>query len=716
VTAEETAPAQDLEQKLAVLPAQPGCYVFRDAAGEALYVGKAKSLRSRVRSYFQEAGSDTRAFIPFLKKQVADFETIVTATEKEAAILENSLIKERQPRYNVKLRDDKEYLSVRLSTDHPWPRLELVRKPKSDGARYFGPYHSATAARRTLHLVERHWKLRTCSDRDLASRKRPCLKFQIKRCDAPCVYPVDSEIYAEQVRSVALFLEGRHDELGTVLEDLMRAASEALEFELAASYRDQLAAVELVREAQRVVSVTDRDQDVLGMYREGDLVEFVLLVVRSGRVVDTATFSNRRVEIPDDELVASFLREHYGEGRSGEAHIPDEVIVPVLPEGAEGVAEWLSERRVLLTPEGQRRPGAVEIVPAQRGTRRKLLDLARENARHAFEEKRRAETDIDERLARVQDRLRLPTLPRRIECVDISHLGGEDTVGAVVSLENGKPDKKRYRTYKVKTTSGGDDYGALREVLERRFRRGRDARDPSREELDAEAALETELQAKVEPSADAPADIEAAPADIEAAPADTEPAKTSDGVDWQLPDLFVVDGGRGQLGVALAAAHDLGLHDLAIVGLAKERESVLGEKFVDRVYLPGQKNPVPLRPNSAELFLLALARDEAHRFANRGRKQTGKRRRFESELDSVSGIGPKTRAALLTSLGSVESLKTATDEQILAVPGVSARHLKALRTWLSTPEPDSAPDPEPAPAPDPEPAPDSATPDPNPPT
>ncbi|HEX6277967.1 MAG TPA: excinuclease ABC subunit UvrC [Polyangiaceae bacterium] len=663
------AAAPDFEPKLAQLPAQPGCYVFRDAAGEALYVGKAKSLRSRVRSYFQDAGSDTRAFIPFLRKEVADFETIVTATEKEAAILENSLIKERKPRYNVKLRDDKEYLSVRLSTDHAWPRLELVRRPKPDGARYFGPYHSATAARRTLHLVERHWKLRTCSDRELAGRKRPCLKYQIKRCDAPCVYEVDRELYAEQVRSVGLFLEGRHDELGAALEERMRAASSALEFELAATYRDQLQAVRLVREAQRVVSVSDCDQDVLGMYRQGDLVELVLLVVRSGRVVDTATFSNRRVEIPDDEVVASFLREHYGEGRSGEAHIPDEVIVPCLPEGAEGVAEWLSERRAGLTPEGQRRPGAVHVVPAQRGVRRKLLDLANENARHAFEEKRRAETDIDERLARVQDKLRLPTLPRRIECVDISHLGGEDTVGAVVALENGKADKKRYRTYRVKTTGGGDDYGALREVLDRRFRRGRDARDPTPDELNAES-VSTDVATG------------------------SEPTPSGEGTDWQLPDLFVVDGGRGQLGVALAAAHDLGLHDLAIVGLAKERESVLGEKFVDRVYLPGQKNPIPLRPNSPELFLLAMARDEAHRFSNRGRKSVGKRRRFESELAHVPGIGPKTRKSLLTTLGSVAALRTATDEQILAVPGVTSRHLVALRSWLSSAPPpvDSAPE------------------------
>jgi excinuclease ABC subunit C len=688
MAAREKAPAPDLEPKLAMLPAQPGCYVFRDASGEALYVGKAKSLRSRVRSYFQDAGSDTRAFIPFLRKEVADFETIVTATEKEAAILENSLIKERKPRYNVKLRDDKEYLSVRLSTEHPWPRLELVRKPKADGARYFGPYHSATAARRTLHLVERHWKLRTCSDRELAGRKRPCLKYQIKRCDAPCVYEVDRELYAEQVRSVGLFLEGRHDELGKALEERMQRASAELEFELAATYRDQLQAVRLVREAQRVVSVSDCDQDVLGMYREGDLVELVLLVVRGGRVVDTATFSNRRVEIPDDEVVASFVREHYGEGKSGEAHIPDEVIVPCLPDGSEGVAEWLSERRALLAPEGQRRPGAVHLVPAQRGTRRKLLDLANENARHAFDEKRRAETDIDERLARVQDRLRLPTLPRRIECVDISHLGGEDTVGAVVALENGKADKKRYRTYKVKTTSGGDDYGALREVLDRRFRRGRDARDPSPAELETGAVSAETL-------------------------APSEPTPSGEGTDWQLPDLFVVDGGRGQLGVALAAAHDLGLHDLPIVGLAKERENMLGEKFVDRVYLPGQKNPVPLRPNSPELFLLAMARDEAHRFSNRGRKKVGKRRRFESALDSVSGIGPKTRTALLTALGSVEAIKTATDEQLLAVPGVNRRHLATLRSSLSSPPvPDSPSVPVPVPVPDspsvPVPTPDSA--------
>jgi excinuclease ABC subunit C len=639
---EETLSA--LEQKLQLLPAQPGCYLFKDKAGAVLYVGKAKSLRSRVRSYFQEGGSDVRAFIPFLRKHAEDLETIVTATEKEAAVLENSLIKERKPRYNVKLRDDKEFLSLRLSGEHAFPRLELVRKPKKDGASYFGPYHSATAARRTLNLVEKHFKLRTCTDRELGSRKRPCLQFQIQRCLAPCVLEIDRELYSQQVRAVGLFLDGRHDELTRELKERMKNASQNLEFELAGIYRDQLSAVESAREAQRVVVVSDRDQDVLGIYREGDLAELCVMIVRKGRMIDKVSFSMKSLELPDDEVVATFLREHYGEGGSGEAHVPDEIIVPTLPEGVDGVSEWLVERRAEVV---ESRRTKVEVLAPARGPRRALLEMATENAKHAFEEKRRAADDIDERLARVQERLRLPALPRRIECCDISHLGGADTVGAVVALLDGQLDKKRYRSYIVRGAGAGDDYQAMFEVLSRRFRRGKLAK----------AAL------------DAPPGADTATIEAE--------------VDWQLPDLFVVDGGRGQLGVALAAAHDLGLHDLCIVGLAKEKENVLGDKLTDRVYLPGQKNPIPLRPNSPELFLLARARDEAHRFSNRGRTKVGKRRRFESELDTISGIGPKTRTALLKTLGSVAALREATDEAILAVPGVTRRHLQALRDGLA---------------------------------
>ncbi len=726
--------------KLASLPPKPGCYLFIDKAGSVVYVGKAKSLRSRVRSYFQESGSDARYFIPILRKIVADLETVVTATEKEAAVLENELVKQHKPRFNVKLRDDKDFLCLKLDPQKEWPMLETVRRPAPDKARYFGPYHSATSARRTLHLVNKHFQLRTCSDAEMASRRRPCLQYQIKRCLAPCVMDVDRELYTEMVRSVALFLEGRHDELTGELTARMRDASRELEFERAAIYRDQLRAVEAVREAQRVVYVKDVDQDVVGLYREGTLVEVEVILVRQGRVTDTLSFSLRNMELPDDEVLAGFLNEYYGVASTT---IPDEVLVPLLPDGAEGVAEWLSDRR------GRK----VSLFVPQRGPRVDLLKMASENAAHAFKEKQRSSDDLEARLEELRERLRLPTLPRRIECCDISHLGGGDTVGSIVALLDGQPDKKRYRSFNVKSVADGDDYGAMYEVLARRFRRGKAARTagqtasagrdavaggpggavgsdaPVEERVDAEAeervAAEAEerVAAEMETEAsdasaeegvamagsDAPAEESAAaemeteasdaPADVETpeelatlsrqdAGSTREAAKSapSGGAEWDLPDLLVVDGGRGQLQVALSAARDLGLHDLPIVGLAKERETQSGEKLVDRVYLPGQKNGIPLRSTSSALFFLARARDEAHRFANHARKRLGKARRLRSEIEDIPGLGSAVRTALLRELGSLEGVRRATDAQILAVTGVTKRHLAALRKVIPAPE------------------------------
>jgi excinuclease ABC subunit C len=626
-----------------------------------LYVGKAKSLRSRVRSYFQAGSSDDRAFLPFLRSAFGRFETLVTETEKEAAILENSLIKEQRPRFNVKLRDDKEFLTLRLDAQQAWPRLDLVRRPAPDRARYFGPYHSATSARRTLHLVEKHFQLRTCSDRDFESRTRPCLQYQIKRCAGPCVYDVDAELYEEQVRAVSLFLEGRHDELSLQLDERMRAASEQLEFELAALYRDQMQAIESVRQQQRVVAITDKDQDVVGLYREGDLVELAVLYVRSGRVIEAATFSQPRVEVPDSEVIAGYLRDHYGEEGLDQL-IPDELIVPELPEGAEGVAEWLSERRASLAAQVGRKPRKTQLFCPERGVRRQLLDLAQDNARHAFDEKRRAEQDVEERLGRLQARLRLPVVPRHIECIDISHLAGQDTYGSIVALKDGLPNKRDYRSYRVKTAAAGDDYAAIYEVLSRRFLRGQQARRSAAGE--SELAPSRQLDAPTERGGTAEPDA-------------ARPA-------WALPDLLVVDGGRGQLAVALAAAHDLGLRDLSIVGLAKEKENVQGEKLIDRVYLPGQKNPVGLKPNAPELFWLARARDEAHRFANRMRKKAGKRRRLTSALDGVAGIGPKTRQLLLRHIGGLEQIHAVSDATLLAIEGIGVRHVRALRAHLAS--------------------------------
>ena len=722
---------QSFLDKLETLPAQPGCYLFKDKKGEVVYVGKAKSLRSRVRSYFQQSSGDERYFIPLLQRTVGDFETVVTVSEKEAAILEDSLVKEHRPRYNVKLRDDKSYLCLRIGVTHEWPRVEPVRRPSADGARYFGPYHSATAARRTLHLVNKHFQLRTCTDQELASRKRPCLQYQIRRCLAPCVYEVDRQWYKDQVRAVGLFLDGRHDELSSELTDRMKAAAKQLEFELAATYRDQLRAVDAIRQEQRVVAIKDVDQDVVGFYREGDLVEIAVLFIRSGRVTDTAHFPMRGVELPEEEVIAAFVSQFYGEGGNA-VTIPGEVLVPVTFDGATGVGEWLSDRR------GKR----CEVLAPQRGAKADLLRLAHDNAEHCFREERRAADDVEERLSQLQKRLRLPALPHRIECCDISHLGGTDTVGAIVALKDGQPDKKRYRTFRVKTVAQGDDYGAMYEVLARRFRRGRAA-----EEAQGREGTESEAQAE----------------------------GTRDRIDWDLPDLFVVDGGRGQLNVALAAARDLGLHELPIVALAKEKtipgypgraqhgegeetrddendepsdgdehrdgeaepqataprraeeevpassppaasaspaegaadseeaknaaaaeptgarkRRVRGEgrkpdDLVDRVYLPGQKNGIPLKPNSAPLFFLARARDEAHRFSNRARERLGKARKLRSELDDIPGIGPVTRRSLLRTLGSLDAIRKASDETILAVPGVNQRILRALRAHIPTP-------------------------------
>ncbi len=705
-------------EKLDALPVSPGVYLFKDKKGTVVYVGKAKSLRSRVRSYFQEGTSDNRYFIPILLRTLGDLDTIVTGSEKEAAILENNLIKEHRPRYNIKLRDDKDYICLRLDVKEDWPRLWVVRRPTADPAgrlRYFGPYHSATAARRTLHLVNKHFQLRTCTDLEMRSRKRPCLQHQIKRCPAPCVLEVDKAWYDEQVRAVAMFLDGRHDELSKELGTRMKDAAKHFHFELAAVYRDQLAAIEKVREEQRVVAIDDIDRDVLGLHRESDLVELALLHIRRGKLADVATFSVKNAEVPDEEVVAAFLAQHYGPSKDVDDQelmmpVPDEVIVPVLPDASSGIAEWLTERA----------RHKVHLIFPQRGHRVDLLALANDNAKHAFSEKRRASDDVTERLTQLKERLRLPTIPRRIECCDISHLGGRDTVGAIVAMLDGEPDKKRYRTFhvrgdgvdakatdaaptpggggligagggggdddEVEVSLAGDDYRAMYEVLARRFRRGLKRQEES-------AAQEKVATSANQGGDDGPPPSSAGDGDDEIVTDAAEAGELGDfggereRAEWDLPDLFVVDGGKGQLAVALAAARDLGLHELPIVALAKEKENVLGETLVDRVYLPGQKNPIPLKSHSASMFFLARARDEAHRFSNRARERLGKKKRFKSALDSVAGLGPNTKKALLRTLGSLKAIQAASDEALLAVPGVTARHVKALRKVYAAPTP-----------------------------
>ncbi|MFT3923470.1 MAG: excinuclease ABC subunit UvrC [Myxococcales bacterium] len=604
----------ELEAKLDNLPAAPGVYLFKGKGESVLYVGKARSLKSRVRSYFQAGSSDTRFFITRLNRELVDIETVVVGTEKEAALLENTLIKQHQPRYNVKLRDDKEYLSLRLDPKAAWPRLEVVRRPARDGALYFGPYHSATAARQTLRVVNRHFQLRTCTDHDFDSRVRPCLQYQIKRCAGPCVFEVDRARYGEQVQDVAMFLDGRHDELSHLLEQRMKDAAATLDYERAAEHRDQLRAIERVREQNRVALVQTSDEDVIGLFRQADQAEVAVLQIRAGKLTSVRTFGLKDVSAPDDEVCAQFVAEYYAPG----SFIPEEVWLPLEVEAMDGLAEMLAELR------GK----SVRVLAPKKGPRAELVQMARDNASHAFREKLRASEDVQSRLGALKERLRLPRLPLRIECVDVSHTAGTDTVASIVALEEAQPDRKRYRSFHVKRVSGGDDYSAMYEVLSRRFRRGRER----------EAG-------------------------------------------WELPDLLVVDGGRGQLNVAQQALRDLGVEDLPLAALAKEKPNVLGEKLVDRVYLPGQKNPIELRENHAALGILALARDEAHRASNALRTKLGKRRRIKSKLDEVPGIGPKTRARLLKAFGSVRSIEEADAAALRAAGATHQQAAAILRTF-----------------------------------
>ena len=595
------------------IPDAPGSYQFRDGQGRVIYVGKASSLRSRLSNYFQDA----RNLHPRTAQMVATAESvewIEVRNEVEALMLEYSLIKQHRPRFNVRLRDDKSYPFLAVSDDDQWPRAMVTRGRKRKGWRYFGPYAHAYAIRDTLDLLVRTFPIRTCSPSKFNEHQRlgrPCLLFHIEKCSGPCVGEIEAAPYRRLVDELYAFLEGDTDEIVERLEGDMRTAAKDLEFERAARLRDRLAAVQRAIEKQQMVAERSEDIDVIGLADDDLEAAVQVFYVRKGRVVGRKGFIVDKVEdLTPGGLVDRILEEMYGDDPA--AGIPKQVLVPCEPEGLDIYEEWLSAAR----------GSKVQIRVPQRGDKRELHEMVTRNAKEEFTRHRmRRAADHNSRsraLSELQDLLGLPEAPLRIECYDMAHLQGTDYVGSMVVLEDGLPAKREYRRFKVKDVPGNDDYAAMEEVLTRRLTAYLEERDT---------------------------------------PIGDRPGKFS-----YPPQLLLVDGGKGQLGVAARVVRSLGLEDeIPVASLAKRFEEV---------YLPGSSEPVNVPRGSDALFLLQRIRDEAHRFANTFHGELRGKRMTKSVLDGVPGLGEHRKKRLVKELGGVNKVKAATLEE-----------LKSL-TWL----------------------------------
>jgi len=599
----------ELERQIKTAPTGPGVYVMRDNKDRILYVGKAKNLRARTRAYLRE--TDTRYSVQFLMARVTQIEFIETDTEKEALLLENNLIKQHKPRYNIRLRDDKTYVSLRVNVRGTSPRVEVVRRYTRDGALYFGPYSSAQAVRETLRLIHYLFPIRKCSDNVFRSRSRPCLFYQIKQCVAPCVGYISESEYRALIDDVVLFLKGRNDELIRRLKSRMQEEADRLNFEEAARLRDRVRSLERTLEKQKIVSVEKADRDVFGMYREGENVTVAFLGVRGGKLLDTRTYSFSSQQAPDDEVFSSFLSQFYREG----VFVPRDIFVPVEIADANLLGEVLRERR----------GGPVRVVHPQRGEKAALVRMANKNAEGAFRSARTRQASGQRALEELKDKLNLPEPPRRIECFDISNIHGTSAVGAMVVFEDGDPAKSRYRRFKIKSVEGVDDFGMMYEVLVRRYKR---------------AVAENDL-----------------------------------------PDLVLIDGGKGHLSTAVQALKDVGADDTHVASIAKgrERRRRAGYRVPEEVYLPGRKNPVVMPESSPALLFLQRVRDEAHRFAISYHRRLRKKSTIRSQLSTIPGVGPKRLRALLRHFGSAKKVASASLEELAAVPGINKR--VAESTW-----------------------------------
>ena len=617
----------DFSDRLRAVPAKPGVYILRSRTGAVLYVGKAAKLRNRLRSYFAKS-ANLPGKIRQMVRRVAEFEYIVAESEQEALLLECNLIKQNKPPYNARLKDDKSYPFIKVDLTESFPQVYITRTVKRDGSRYFGPFASASSVRRTLALLKKLFPYRSCTKTITGNDPRPCLDFYINRCVGPCIGAVDEQQYREVIDQVFLFLDGKADRILKSLETRMLTASEELEFERAATLRDQIQAIEKVHEGQKVLHLSSETLDLIAMAADSDEAWMEVFFVRQGKLVgrDHFIMTSTKDDTPG-EILSAFVKQFY----EVNPYVPPRILVQDELVDVEAIEAWL----------GEKRRSKVRIYVPQRGEKRRLMRMVAENASEGMEQRRvqasAEEGALGRAMEELQEALNLPTLPRRMECYDISNTQGSNPVGSMVVFEDGKSKSSDYRKFQIKSVDGVDDYSMMREMLTRRFRRLADPKSRVAEVEENEG-------------------------------------NGSKGQAWQqAPDLVLIDGGKGHLGAALQVFLELGITSIPLASLAKENEEL---------FVPETQEPIVLPRTSPALFLVQRLRDEAHRFAITYHRQRRSKRSTTSALDHVPGIGPKRRQMLIRQFGSVQGVREATLEDVAAAPGMTLTLASKVKEWL----------------------------------
>ena len=613
-----------IQQILDTLPDKPGCYLMKDANNRIIYVGKAVSLRSRVRSYFHTTAQNfakTRKLV----REIADIEWIVVGSELEALILEMTLIKRHKPRFNVRLKDDKRYPYIKVHWQDPFPKVTVTRQMKKDGARYFGPYTSVWAVHQTLDLLRKIFPYLTCNREITGQDSRACLYYDIKLCTAPCIGAINQADYRQIIDDLCKFLEGRTEPIVDRLNQEMERAAEDLRYEKAAAIRDQLSAIDKVVERQKVVNTDQTDSDVIALARADGEACVQVFFIRSGKLIGREYFVLEGTEEEDDqEILSEFVKQFYAQA----AFVPSKVLLPNELAEAQIISQWLNSQR-----SGEK----VEITVPHQDINRELVEMAAENAVETLNALRtRWEADTHRQtaaLTEIQEALDLPEPPNRIECYDISTTQGVASVGSMVVFEQGTPNKKLYRRFNIKTVLGQDDFASMEEVLFRRFRRWKAA-----QEQNEQVGKKPDLAFSI------------------------------------LPDLLLVDGGKGQLSRAVKVLEAFNLlGGVPVAGLAKQEEEL---------FVPGKHNSVVLESHSQGLYLIQRIRDEAHRFAITAHRKRRQKEGLTSRLDVIPGIGPARRRALLKKFGSIEGIKNAPAEEIAEIKGITLEMAQSIKVQL----------------------------------